>query len=204
MCLGMNPDVLEPGERSASTSNRNFEGRQGRATYAPRQPGDGCGRRCCRALCGREGVGFQVKAVRRVEGTMAPMPQADIDTDQIIPKQFLKRIERSGFGPFAFYDWACTADGEPSSDFVLNRPEYTDARVLVTGPNFGCGSSREHAPWALQDRGFSAIIAPSFADIFRNNCAKIGLLCVTLADEEVAELIEIATTTRRAPCGGSR
>lgn len=127
------------------------------------------------------------------------MPQADIDTDQIIPKQFLKRIERSGFGPFAFYDWACTADGEPSSDFVLNRPEYTDARVLVTGPNFGCGSSREHAPWALQDRGFSAIIAPSFADIFRNNCAKIGLLCVTLADEEVAELIEIATTTPSAP-----
>lgn len=122
------------------------------------------------------------------------MPQADIDTDQIIPKQFLKRIERSGFGPFAFYDWARTEDGHPSSDFVLNRPEYQDARVLVTGPNFGCGSSREHAPWALQDRGFSAIIAPSFADIFRNNCAKIGLLCVTLADEEVAELIEVATT----------
>lgn len=126
---------------------------------------------------------------------MAPMPQADIDTDQIIPKQFLKRIERSGFGPFAFYDWARTEDGQLSSDFVLNRPEYKDARILVAGPNFGCGSSREHAPWALQDHGFDAILAPSFADIFRNNCAKIGLLCVALGDLEVGELIEIATST---------
>lgn len=140
-----------------------------------------------------------MKAVRRVEGIMAPMPQADIDTDQIIPKQFLKRIERTGFGEFAFYDWAHTADGQRSPDFVLNKPEYRDARVLVTGPNFGCGSSREHAPWALQDRGFGAIIAPSFADIFRNNCAKIGLLCVTLADKEVAELIETATSSPGTP-----
>lgn len=125
---------------------------------------------------------------------MAPMPQADIDTDQIIPKQFLKRIERSGFGPFAFYDWARTEDGQPSSDFVLNKPEYAAARILVTGPNFGCGSSREHAPWALQDWGFEAIIAPSFADIFRNNCAKIGLLCVVLEEREVDDLTAIATS----------
>ncbi|RIK11175.1 MAG: 3-isopropylmalate dehydratase small subunit [Acidobacteria bacterium] len=139
-----------------------------------------------------------MKAIRRVEGTMAPMPQADIDTDQIIPKQFLKRIERSGFGPFAFYDWARTDDGQLSSDFVLNRPEYQGSQVLVTGPNFGCGSSREHAPWALQDRGFDAIIAPSFADIFRNNCGKIGLVCVTLGQDEVSELIDISTSTPSA------
>lgn len=133
-----------------------------------------------------------MKAIREVTGTMAPLDRADVDTDQIIPKQFLKRIERTGFGPFAFYDWAHTAEGEPSSDFVLNRPEYQDAHILVTGPNFGCGSSREHAPWALQDRGFDAVIAPSFADIFRNNCAKIGLLCVVLPEDEVRQLIEIA------------
>lgn len=135
-----------------------------------------------------------MKAVRVIEGTMAPLPIANVDTDQIIPKQFLKRIDRSGFGPFLFYDWAHGASGEPSSDFVLNRKEYESARVLVTGTNFGCGSSREHAPWALQDWGFEAIIAPSFADIFKNNCAKIGLLCVTLSESEVDDLIELGAS----------
>ena len=108
-------------------------------------------------------------------------------SDQIIPKQFLKRIERSGFGPFLFYDWR---RNEP--DFVLDRPEYEGATVLVTGPNFGCGSSREHAPWSLQDAGFRAIVASSFADIFRTNCLKIGLLPVVLPEASVRRLLELA------------
>lgn len=112
--------------------------------------------------------------VRIIEGTMVPLDRADIDTDQIMPKQFLKRIERTGFGEFVFHDWRA----DPS--FVLNDPAYARANVLVTGPNFGSGSSREHAPWGLQQYGFDAVIAPSFADIFRANCAKIGLLAVQL------------------------
>jgi 3-isopropylmalate/(R)-2-methylmalate dehydratase small subunit len=127
-----------------------------------------------------------------IQGKMAPLPRANVDTDQIIPKQFLKRVERTGFGPFLFYDWALDEEGEPRPDFVLNRPHYVDAIVLVSGPNFGSGSSREHAPWALEDRGFQAIIAPSFADIFRNNCHKIGLLPVVLTETEVAQLTLIA------------
>src|SRR5438093_412169 len=112
--------------------------------------------------------------VRLATGRMAPLDLADVDTDQIIPKQFLKRIERTGYGPYLFYDWRARGD------FVLDRPEYAGATVLVAGANFGCGSSREHAPWALRDFGFKAIIAPSFADIFRANCYKTGLLAVTL------------------------
>ncbi len=127
-----------------------------------------------------------------IQGQMAPLPRANVDTDQIIPKQFLKRVERTGFGPFLFYDWAFDTEGEVISDFVTNRPEYANAKVLVTGPNFGSGSSREHAPWALEDWGFEAIIAPSFADIFRNNCHKIGLLPVVLTESEVAELTRMA------------
>ena len=118
---------------------------------------------------------------------MAPLDRANVDTDQIIPKQFLKRIERSGFGPFLFYDW------RRAGDFVLDRPEYRGASVLVTGPNFGCGSSREHAPWSLQDAGFRAVVAPSFADIFRANCLKIGLVPVQLPEASVRRLIEMAT-----------
>jgi 3-isopropylmalate/(R)-2-methylmalate dehydratase small subunit len=113
---------------------------------------------------------------------MAPLDRADVDTDQIIPKQFLKRIERTGYGPFLFYDWR--ADG----NFVLDKPEYQGASVLLTGANFGCGSSREHAPWALRDAGFKAIIAPTFADIFRGNCFKTGLLPVTLPDSQAQEV----------------
>jgi 3-isopropylmalate/(R)-2-methylmalate dehydratase small subunit len=127
-------------------------------------------------------------------GTVAPLDRANIDTDQIIPKQFLKRIERTGFGEFLFYDWRFLPSGEPDSSFVLNEPRYLGASILVTGKNFGCGSSREHAPWALADYGFRAIIAPSFADIFANNCMKNGLLPVTLAEEGVAVLIENART----------
>ncbi len=126
-----------------------------------------------------------------VVGTVCPLDRADVDTDQIIPKQFLKRIERSGFGPFAFYSWRYDEDGTPDEDFPMNRPEYAGATILVTGPNFGCGSSREHAVWALEDAGFEAIIAPSFADIFRTNCAKVGVLTVEVAVGEARRLIDL-------------
>jgi 3-isopropylmalate/(R)-2-methylmalate dehydratase small subunit len=118
-----------------------------------------------------------------VKGKALPLNRADVDTDQIIPAQYLKRIERTGFGQFAFETW------RKDPDFVVNNPAYDGAPVLVTGPNFGCGSSREHAPWALEDMGIKAIIAPSFADIFRNNCAKIGLLTVVLPQDDVNHLI---------------
>jgi len=134
-----------------------------------------------------------MEPVRTIVGRAAPLPRANIDTDQIIPKQFLKRVERSGFGEFLFYDWARDEEGEFDPSFILNRPEYANAVVLVTGPNFGSGSSREHAPWSLQDWGLRAIIAPSFADIFRSNCTKIGLLPVVLDDEEVTVLTRIAS-----------
>jgi 3-isopropylmalate/(R)-2-methylmalate dehydratase small subunit len=124
--------------------------------------------------------------VKVIEGRMAPLWRADVDTDQIMPKQFLKRIERAGFGEFVFHDWRADAD------FFLNDPRYAGANVLVTGPNFGCGSSREHAPWGLQEHGFDAIIAPSFADIFRNNCAKIGLLLIELPVDVCRRLVELA------------
>jgi len=127
-----------------------------------------------------------------VVGTMAPLPRANVDTDQIIPKQFLKRVERSGFGPFLFYDWARDEEGELDPSFVLNRPEYQGAKVLVSGPNFGSGSSREHAPWAIEDWGFEAVIAPSFGDIFRNNCYQMGLLPIELSEAEVIQLTEMA------------
>ena len=125
-------------------------------------------------------------------GLVAPLDRANVDTDQIIPKQFLKRIERTGFGQFAFYDWRFKSDGSLNSEFVLNNPRYKGASVLVAGKNFGCGSSREHAPWALADFGFKAIIAPTFADIFYNNSIKNGLLVVKLSETEVAELLQRA------------
>jgi len=127
-----------------------------------------------------------------ITGQMAPLPRANVDTDQIIPAQFLKRVERSGFGPFLFWEWVHDAEGELDPEFVINRPEYADAAVLVSGPNFGSGSSREHAPWAIEDRGFRAIIAPSFADIFRGNCHNVGLLPIVLTDDDVARLTELA------------
>ncbi|MEZ5080980.1 MAG: 3-isopropylmalate dehydratase small subunit [Thermoleophilia bacterium] len=119
----------------------------------------------------------------KVTGIGVPLDRADVDTDQIIPKQFLKRIERSGFGEFLFFDWR----GEPG--FPLDEPHYQGAEILVAERNFGCGSSREHAPWALEDYGFRAIIAPSFADIFRTNCTKIGVLPVVLPEAQVRELL---------------
>jgi 3-isopropylmalate/(R)-2-methylmalate dehydratase small subunit len=125
---------------------------------------------------------------RKHTGKVAPLYRANIDTDQIIPKQFLKRIEKTGFGEFLFNDWRNAADGTPNPEFVLNQPRYSGASILVAAKNFGCGSSREHAVWALADFGFRAVIAPSFADIFANNCVKNGVLTVTLKEEETAEI----------------
>ena len=124
-----------------------------------------------------------MEPVRRIVAQVMPLNRADVDTDQIIPAKYLKRIERTGFGEFAFDAWR----KDPS--FVLNDHRYDGAPILVTGPNFGCGSSREHAPWALQQMGLKAIVAPSFADIFRNNCAKIGLLTVVLPQQDIDRII---------------
>jgi 3-isopropylmalate/(R)-2-methylmalate dehydratase small subunit len=131
-----------------------------------------------------------MKPFRIHKGTVVPLDRANVDTDQIIPKQFLKRIERTGFGEFLFYDWRFRPDGKPDSSFVLNEPRYRGASVLVAGKNFGCGSSREHAPWALADYGFRVVIAPTFADIFANNCLKNGLLPLPLKEDEVATIVE--------------
>jgi 3-isopropylmalate/(R)-2-methylmalate dehydratase small subunit len=124
----------------------------------------------------------------RHSGRAVPLDRANIDTDQIIPKQFLTRIERTGYGQFLFYDWRFDSDGKPLPDFMLNDPKYDGASILIAGPNFGCGSSREHAPWSLIDHGFRVIIAPSFADIFYNNSLKNGLLPVALTEEQVQQL----------------
>jgi 3-isopropylmalate/(R)-2-methylmalate dehydratase small subunit len=128
-------------------------------------------------------------------GLAVPLDRANVDTDQIIPKQFLKRVERTGFGQFLFYDWRFQPDGQPNPEFPLNEPRYRGGSILIAGKNFGCGSSREHAPWALADYGFRAIIAPNFADIFANNCLKNGMLPVALGDEEVARLMHRASNS---------
>lgn len=129
--------------------------------------------------------GTKLERFTKQTGIVAPLDRANVDTDQIIPKQFLKRIERTGFGEFAFFDWRYLEDGVPNPDFILNQDRYRDANILVSGRNFGSGSSREHAPWALMEMGFKAIIAPSFADIFRSNCMQNGLLPVVLDSSEV-------------------
>jgi 3-isopropylmalate/(R)-2-methylmalate dehydratase small subunit len=129
-------------------------------------------------------------------GLVAPLDRVNVDTDQIIPKQFLKRIERTGFGKFAFYDWRYLEDGVPNPDFILNDSKFIGASILVTGPNFGSGPSREHAPWALSEYGFKVIISTSFADIFRNNCMQNGIITVVLSSEEVDKIM---TNAHRIP-----
>jgi 3-isopropylmalate/(R)-2-methylmalate dehydratase small subunit len=130
-----------------------------------------------------------MKPFRVHKGLVAPLDRVNVDTDQIIPKQFLKRIERTGFGEFLFFDWRHTPAGKAGEPFVLDDPRYRGASILVTGKNFGCGSSREHAVWALADFGFKVVIAPSFADIFANNSTKNGFLNVALREDEVAEMM---------------
>jgi len=124
----------------------------------------------------------------------APLDRANVDTDQIIPKQFLKRIERTGYGEFLFFDWRRTASGDPDPSFELNDPRYAGAQILIAGKNFGCGSSREHAAWALSDYGFRVVIAPTFADIFFSNAGKNGIVLARLGEEQVNELLHNAKT----------
>jgi len=131
---------------------------------------------------------------RRHRGRVAPLLRRDIDTDQIIPKQFLKRLEKTGFGRYLFNDWRTRPDGTPDPEFALNNPRYAGASILVTGPNFGCGSSREHAAWSLAEHGFRAVVAPSFADIFRANAIANGLLPVVLPESTIATIAGHAET----------
>jgi 3-isopropylmalate/(R)-2-methylmalate dehydratase small subunit len=133
-----------------------------------------------------------MKPFRCEHGVLVPLDRANIDTDQIIPKQFLKRTERAGYGDFLFNDWRFDLHGVMRADFVLNQPAYVHGSVLVTGSNFGCGSSREHAVWALDEYGFRCVVAPSFGEIFRNNALKAGLLPLTLAQSAVQQLIDLA------------
>jgi len=129
---------------------------------------------------------------QKIKSKMVPLDIPNVDTDQIIPKQFLKRIERTGFGQYLFFDWRFRGDGSENPDFVINKPEYKKSEVLLARDNFGCGSSREHAPWALLDYGFKAVIAPSYADIFYNNCFQNGILPVRLSAAEINQLFDMA------------
>jgi 3-isopropylmalate/(R)-2-methylmalate dehydratase small subunit len=138
-----------------------------------------------------------MEPVTVITARACPIDADDVDTDQIIPKQFLKRTERTGFGPYAFYEWRYDSEGTPNPDFPMNRAEHGGAQILLAGRNFGCGSSREHAPWALEDAGFKAIIASSFADIFRTNCAKIGVVAVQLAEVHVRRLFDLVAADPR-------
>lgn len=134
-----------------------------------------------------------MKPYKIENGLVAPLARANVDTDQIIPKQFLKRIERTGFGECLFYDWRFKQNGTLDESFILNSARYQGATILIAGHNFGCGSSREHAPWALEDYGFRTIIAPSFADIFYNNCFKNGMLPIILPEDNVEKLLKSAS-----------
>ncbi len=135
-----------------------------------------------------------MQSFRTLTSLAAPLDRTNVDTDQIIPKQFLKRIERTGYGDFLFFDWRQTPAGEPIADFVLNDPRFMGAQILVAGKNFGCGSSREHAAWALSDFGFRVVIAPTFADIFYSNAGKNGIVLVKLSEEQVDQLLKNAST----------
>ncbi len=135
-----------------------------------------------------------MESFRTLTAIAAPLDRANVDTDQIIPKQFLKRIERTGYGDFLFFDWRRTAAGEPDPNFVLNDPRYKGAQILIAGKNFACGSSREHAAWALENYGFRVVIAPSFADIFFSNAGKNGIVLVRQSEEQVAKLMNNAKT----------
>ncbi len=134
-----------------------------------------------------------MKQFKKIKTIVVPFDKVDVDTDQIVPKQFLKLIQKTGFGKFLFYNWRFDSNDKPNPNFILNEPKYKNSKILITGENFGCGSSREHAVWALQDYGFSVIVAPSFADIFNSNCFKNGLLAITLDPKIVEKLMRIET-----------
>lgn len=136
-----------------------------------------------------------MEAFKKLTGLVAPVDRVNVDTDAIIPKQFLKRIERSGFGQFLFFEWRWDEKGNTIADFSLNQPRYQGSSVLISRANFGCGSSREHAPWAILDYGFKVVIAPSFADIFYNNCFKNGILPIRLSEEQVEDLFQRTAAT---------
>ncbi len=216
MCLAMNPDKLSPGERCASTSNRNFEGRQGRGgrthLVSPAVA-------AATAVAGHFATpadldsmrpgGTPMNPVTVVTGRAVPLDRSDVDTDQIIPSDWLKRVERTGFGAGLFSEW------RDDRDFVLNHPEFVGATILVAGNNFGTGSSREHAVWALMDYGFEAVVSSRFGDIFRNNCTKQGLVPVQVspdvdralldaiaADPSLELTIDVARGTIEAPAAG--
>lgn len=133
-----------------------------------------------------------MEPINKVKSVLTPLNHKNVDTDQIISKEFLKRIERTGFGQYVFYHWRFNADGTPNENFVLNKPQYKGSSILVAHDNFGCGSSREHAPWAILDYGFNVIVAPSYADIFHNNCFKNGILPIELSIPEVEEILATA------------
>jgi len=131
-----------------------------------------------------------MESFKKISSIVTPLDRVNVDTDQIVPKQFLKLVQRTGFGKFLFFNWRFDADGKPKQDFILNNPKYTDSKIFLTQENFGCGSSREHAAWALKDYGFDVIIAPSFADIFYNNCFKNGILPIKIDSNIVQELFK--------------
>lgn len=137
-----------------------------------------------------------MEAIKKHTGLVYPLNRDNVDTDQIIPKQFLKRIERTGFGQFLFYNWRFDDDGNERSDFSMNDPKYKDASVLIAGDNFGCGSSREHAPWSILDYGFRVVIAPSFADIFYNNSLKNGIVPIAIDEVQVNEWLKEAEESK--------
>jgi len=136
------------------------------------------------------GNGFDLDKLSKISSIVTPLDRPNVDTDQIVPKQFLKLVQRTGFGKFLFHDWRFDQNNNPKNDFVLNNPKYSGSHILVSGDNFGCGSSREHAAWAIKDYGFDVVIAPSFADIFYNNCFKNGILPIYLPRETVMDLMK--------------
>ena len=201
MCIAMNGDQLQPGQFAVSTSNRNFEGRQGKGgrTFlaspltAAASAVAGAVTDPRTMLTWTELRRSAVEKLKQIHGSIVSIPVNDIDTDQIIPARFLKVTDKQGLGQAAFCDWRYLEDGEtPDPDFVLNKPEYQGASVLVAGNNFGCGSSREHAPWALLGAGFKAVISTEFADIFRNNALKNGLLPILVDSETQQQLFSLA------------
>src|SRR6185437_10618805 len=196
MCLAMNDDKLKPGERCASTSNRNFEGRQGPGgrTHLV-SPAMAVAAAIAGKLADVRQLGWGGNAMDKfatVTGVAAPLPTINVDTDMIIPARFLKTIQRKGLGKNLFDAQRYKPDGSENPDFVLNKPAYRQSQILVAGPNFGCGSSREHAPWALKDFGIRVVIAPSFADIFYGNSFKNGILLITLPQEICDQLMDDA------------